>query len=115
MSIDTTLTKKCISSVLLMVAIAIIAGISLTSCSASMWEGVAMGLSGMPGYSSGSYGSYGNTNYSSSSYATSSTSSSSSGTTCRGCNGTGNCKRCGGVGKVYDYGSASVVTKSKYT
>ena len=68
-----------------MVAIAIIAGISLTSCSASMWEGVAMGLSGMPGYSSGSYGSYGNTNYSSSSYATSSTSSSSSGTTCRGC------------------------------
>ena len=114
MSIFNTFAKKFKHSVLPMITVSIIAGTSLTSCSASLWEGVAMGLAGMPTYSYGSYGSYGYTSSTSTSYVASSTSSSSSSkTTCTRCNGSGNCKTCGGSGKVYDYGSASVISKSK--
>lgn len=73
MSIFNTFAKKLKHSVLPMVAVSFIAGTGLTSCSASLWEGVAMGLAGMPTYSYGSYGSYGYTSSASSSYVASST------------------------------------------
>ena len=34
---------------------------------------------------------------------------------CSRCNGSGNCQTCDGSGKVYDWGSASVISKEKYT
>ena len=42
-------------------------------------------------------------------------SSSSSTKECGRCHGSGRCQNCGGSGKVYDYCSASVSSKSKYT
>jgi len=95
-------------------------GLVFSSCSPQLWEGVAMGLMEMQSY--GGYNTYTSSPYtttsnSSSSYNSSystTTSSSSSPRKCSRCNGTGNCKTCDGVGKVYDWGSASIVSKEKY-
>ena len=87
-----------------------------SSCSPELWMGVAEGLMGIPSY--GMYNtsyptSYGSSSYGS--YGSSSSSYSSSSSKCSRCNGTRNCKTCGGSGKVYDYGPASVISKEKYT
>lgn len=95
---------------------------SFTSCDPAVWEGIAMGVlgaaAGMGGYTPVYGGGYGGTSSytttSTSSYSSSSSSSSSSRKTCTRCNGTGNCKTCGGTGRVYDYGSMSIVSHEKY-
>ena len=84
-----------------------------SSCSPYIWIAILEGMLGAtttPSYSNGS--SYYSTPSSYSSY--SSSSSSSSQNKCSRCNGTGYCQRCGGTGRVYDYGSASVISHEKY-
>lgn len=84
---------------------------TLMSCEPAIWQGLAAGMAGMQ---NGRYYS-GYTPTTTSSYTPSSSSSSTtSKKTCPRCNGTGNCKTCGGSGQVYDYGSASVISKEKY-
>lgn len=94
----------------LLVAVSLLA----TSCSPYIWMAIAAGLlegsSGQPYNTSYPY-SAGASYYSTPS---SSSSSSSSPRKCSRCNGTGACKSCGGVGRVYDYGSATVISKDKY-
>ena len=51
---------------------------------------------------------YNNTN------SNSSTMTSTTPKKCSRCNATGNCKTCGGTGKVYDYGTLTIITHGKY-
>lgn len=86
---------------------------TITSCDPAVLAGIAQGMAGL-GTGYGGYTQSYNTGYSGtapSSYS----SSSSSHTKCSRCGGTGACKTCGGSGQVYDYGSASVISKEKYT
>lgn len=98
----------------LVLSLLVAASMLATSCSPYIWMAIAAGL--LEGASGQTY----NTSYPYSSgasyYSTpsTSTSSSSSPRKCSRCNGTGNCKSCGGVGRVYDYGSATVISKDKY-
>ena len=111
--------KKHIRSGLLFMTIAL-NSLAISSCSEQIWMGVAEGLAGMSSYGvssyassyTPSYSSYGSASYAS--YGSYSSSSSSSSSKCPRCQGTGLCKTCGGAGEVYDWGSGSVTTKSKY-
>lgn len=86
---------------------------TLVSCEPAIWQGIAAGMAGFR--PAGQYYGASSASYTSTSSYTSSSSMATSKKTCPRCNGTGNCKTCGGSGKVYDYGPASVISKEKYT
>lgn len=112
--------EKMVSSVrrvrkTLIISVLVATSLLATSCSPYIWMAIAAGF--LEGAAGQSY----NTSYpysaGASYYSTPSTSSSSSSSSpskCSRCNGTGACKTCGGTGRVYDYGSASIISKEKY-
>lgn len=95
----------------LFVAISFGSSVLLSSCDPAIWQGIAAGMAGVP--TTGQY--YTPTAISTaSSYSSSSSTSTTSKRACSRCKGTGKCTTCGGSGQVYDYGSASVISKKKY-
>lgn len=82
-----------------------------TSCDTTMAV-----LAGMAGGTNSYYGGATMTNgYTPSTSSSYSSAVSSSSTTCRRCGGSGLCQTCKGAGKVYDWGPASITSKTKYT
>ncbi len=101
----------------LMMAIALV---TLTSCDANFWEGMANVLNDV-NTASQQQNMYNSYLYNAASYQPVSRSSShvssstsSSHRTCSRCRGTASCQTCGGSGKKYDYGTKSLVTHEKY-
>lgn len=64
---------------------------------------------------SGTYNPYASgTPFYSTPYDDSSSSVSSTPRKCSRCNGTGLCQKCGGTGRIYDWGTMSIVSEEKY-
>ena len=108
--------KKSISRKILIISVLVATSIISSSCSPYIWMAILGGL--LEGTSNQTYNTSSpyssGTPYYSTTPSTSSSSTSTSKSICSRCNGTGKCKSCGGAGRVYDYGSMTVITKDKY-